>query len=100
MHCIFFNEASALMKVLETLNTEEVIHLFSVSPKLAKECYAWHVDWIAKHENKVNLFSAITMFSGEVYKSFDFASLSTDELALANEQIVIFIWTLWRLASL
>lgn len=85
----FFNEASALMKVLETFNTEEVIHLFSVSPKLAKECYAWHVDWIANHENKVNLFSAITMFSGEVYKSFDFASLSTDELARANEQIVI-----------
>ena len=86
---LFFPEASKIMKSLHKLKVDEIKDLMGISSKIAEECYAWNKEWLDNHENNSNLFPAISMFSGEVYRSFDYASLTPNELALANDRILI-----------
>ena len=60
-----------------------------ISSKIAEECYSWNKEWLYNHEKNSNLFPAISMFSGEVYRSFDYATLTPKQLALANDRILI-----------
>jgi len=86
---LFFPEASKIMKSLHKLKVDEIKGLMGVSSKIAEECYSWNKEWLHNHENNSNLFPAISMFSGEVYRSFDYATLTPNELALANDRILI-----------
>jgi len=86
---LFFSEASYIMKSLNQLKVNEIRELMGVSSKIAEECCAWNKDWLDNHKNKSDLFPAISMFSGEVYRSFDYASLTPEQLALANDRILI-----------
>ena len=86
---LFFPEASKIMKSLHKLKVDEIKDLMGVSSKIAEECYGWNKEWLLNHQNHSNLFPAISMFSGEVYRSFDYATLTTKQLALANDRILI-----------
>ncbi len=86
---LFFPEASKIMKSLHKLKVDEIKDLMGVSSKIAEECYSWNKEWLHNHQNNSNLFRAIAMFSGEVYRSFDYATLTPNELALANDRILI-----------
>ncbi len=86
---LFFSEASKIMKSLNQLKVNEIKELMGISSKIAEECYAWNKEWLDNHQNNSNLFPAISMFSGEVYRSFDYASLTPKQLALANDRILI-----------
>ena len=86
---LFFPEASKIMKSLHKLKVDEIKDLMGISSKIAEECYSWNKEWLHNHENNSNLFRAIAMFSGEVYRSFDYATLTPNELALANDRILI-----------
>jgi len=86
---LFFPEASKIMKSLHKLKVDEIKNLMGVSLKIAEECYSWNKEWLHNHQNNSNLFPAISMFSGEVYRSFDYATLTPNELALANDRILI-----------
>ena len=86
---LFFPEASKIMKSLHKLKVDEIKDLMGVSSKIAEECYSWNNEWLHNHQNNINLFPAISMFSGEVYRSFDYATLTPKQLALANDRILI-----------
>lgn len=86
---LFFPEASKIMKALHKLKVDEIKDLMGVSSKIAEECYSWNKEWLQNHQDNSNLFPAISMFSGEVYRSFDYATLTSNELALANDRILI-----------
>ena len=86
---LFFPEASKIMKSLHKLKVDEIKDLMGISSKIAEECYSWNKEWLHNHQNNSNLFRAIAMFSGEVYRSFDYATLTPNELALANDRILI-----------
>jgi uncharacterized protein len=86
---LFFSEASKIMKSLYKLQVNEIKDLMGVSSKIAEECYSWNKEWLHNHQNNRNLVPAISMFSGEVYRSFDYATLTPNQLALANDRILI-----------
>jgi cytoplasmic iron level regulating protein YaaA (DUF328/UPF0246 family) len=86
---LFFSEAAKLMNSLHKLKVNEIMDLMGVSLKIADECNNWNKEWLQNHQDNSNLFPAISMFSGEVYRSFDYASLTPKELALANDRILI-----------
>ena len=86
---LFFSEASKIMKSLHKLKVDEIKDLMGISSKIAEECYSWNKEWLYNHEKNSNLFPAISMFSGEVYRSFDYATLTPKQLALANDRILI-----------
>ena len=86
---LFFPEASKIMKSLYKLKVDEIKDLMGVSSKIAEECYSWNKEWLQNHQNNSNLFPAISMFSGEVYRSFDYATLTSKQLVLANDRILI-----------
>ena len=86
---LFFPEASKIMKSLHKLKVDEIKDLMGISSKIAEECYGWNKEWLHNHENNSNLSPAISMFSGEVYRSFDYATLTPNELAIANDRILI-----------
>ena len=85
----FIKEASLLIDKLKEYSPDEISNIMNVSIDLAELNHTRYHNWkpdIYKNENN---FTAIAAFNGEVYKSFDYKSLTFKQHVLIQEKIRI-----------
>jgi cytoplasmic iron level regulating protein YaaA (DUF328/UPF0246 family) len=85
---LFVKQASELIAVLKQKSPQEVASLMSLSDTLAGLNVARYAAWTSKFTAK-NAKQAVLAFDGDVYDGLDAKSLTTDELAWAQDHLCI-----------
>lgn len=84
----FMEEAAVLVKKLETLSASELSSLMKISPKLGELNFNRYQDWNIK-PNESQVKQALFAFTGDVYMGLEPATLTTDQVLFAQEQLRI-----------
>jgi len=86
---IFQNEAQKIVKNLRNLKIDELKDLMSISEDLAKLNWKRYKNWKKSTSESDELITAGFAFSGEVYRGLEIASLNSEELEFANQNLRI-----------
>lgn len=86
---IFQKEAQKIVKNLRNLKIDELKNLMSISEDLAKLNWKRYKNWKKSTSESDELISAGFAFSGEVYRGLEIASLNSEELEFANQNLRI-----------
>ncbi|MFB9887679.1 peroxide stress protein YaaA [Balneatrix alpica] len=90
-HCSqpdFLNEASDLIEQLRPLTPAQLSQLMSLSDKLAALNVARYANWQLPF-TPANAKQAVLAFKGDVYQGLDAATLNEEELAYAQQHLLI-----------
>ena len=85
---VFTDRAAELMGVLRPMSTDQIAQLMDLSANLASLNAARHAAWAPK-ATAANSRPAVMAFNGDVYDGLQAPSLSLDDLAWAQEHVVI-----------
>lgn len=86
---IFQIEAQKIVKNLRNLKIDELKDLMSISEDLAKLNWKRYKNWKKSTSESDELITAGFAFSGEVYRGLEIASLNSEELEFANQNLRI-----------
>ena len=84
----FVKEAAALIEVLKTKSVQDIASLMDLSDPLAQLNVARYGAWSTRFTER-NSKPAVLAFNGDVYEGLAAASLSTEDLAWAQQHLVI-----------
>lgn len=84
----FVKEAAALIEVLKTKSAQDIASLMDLSDPLAQLNVARYGAWSTRFTER-NSKPAVLAFNGDVYEGLAAASLSTEDLAWAQQHLVI-----------
>ena len=84
----FIAQSAALIDVLRQLSPQEVAQLMSISDKLAQLNVARYAAWQPTFSAD-NARPALFAFNGDVYESLDAYSLTADEIAWAQNHVLM-----------
>lgn len=85
----FLDQADYLAKKMQKLSSKKIGKLMHLSTDLADLNYERYQAWEKPEHKTENNLSCVFAFTGEVYKGLDAATLSTQELNQAQQQIRI-----------
>ncbi|MCO5976763.1 peroxide stress protein YaaA [Ideonella oryzae] len=84
----FVKEAAALIEVLKTKSAQDIASLMDLSDPLAQLNVARYGAWSTRFTER-NSKPAVLAFNGDVYEGLAAASLGTEDLAWAQQHLVI-----------
>lgn len=86
---VFISEAEGLAKKLSKFSAKKLAGLMHLSPQLADLNVERYQEWKADSKPSDQNATAISAFTGEVYRGFDSVSLKKDELEVAQDKVRI-----------
>lgn len=84
----FLKEASSLIKELIKYSPEDLEGLMKVNSKLAEQNFMRHITWEKEHDLS-NGKQALLAYDGEVFRGLNAENLNQQQLAFANQHLII-----------